>query len=125
MSSTENRFGLHHVQLSMPAGQEDVGRRFYIEILGLNEIPKPPTLAKRGGFWVRADALELHLGVEHEFRPARKAHPGIAVADLDRLAQRLTDNNIDVEWDNNFPGRRRFYAPDCWGNRLEFLGPPQ
>ena len=119
--ATEFGFGLHHVQLSMPAGDEDVGRRFYIGVLGLTEIPKPPTLAARGGFWCRAGALEIHLGVEKEFHPARKAHPGILVTDIDALAERLVVNGVPVEWDDNFPGHRRFYAADCWGNRLEFL----
>jgi hypothetical protein len=76
-----------------------------------------------GGVWVRADRLEIHLGVEEDFRPARKAHPGILVADLDRLAARLAERGVEVTWDDNFPGHGRFYAADNLGNRLEFLSP--
>ena len=114
-------YGLHHVQLAIAPGSEDACRTFYVDILGMTEIEKPPVLAARGGLWVRADALEIHLGVEQDFRPARKAHPGIRVEDLDGLAKRLTDNGVEVTWDDNFPGHRGFYASDNLGNRLEFL----
>lgn len=120
---SEIEFGLHHVQLAMPRGGEDDGRRFYIGILGMTEVRKPPVLAARGGFWVRAGKLELHFGVEADFRAARKAHPGILVGDLDRLATRLVEQDIPVLWDEDFPGFRRFYAYDPWGNRLEFMSP--
>ncbi|MFB7518235.1 VOC family protein [Streptomyces sp. NPDC056144] len=115
--------GLHHVQLSLPVGEEEVCRRFYVDVLGMTEIRKPPVLAARGGLWVRSDALEIHLGVEEDFRPVLKGHPGILVADLDGLAERLTGRGVGVTWDSNFPGYRRFYVADCHGNRLEFLSP--
>lgn len=114
---------LDHVQLAMPPDGESAARRFYVEILGLDEAPKPAALAARGGAWFTADGLELHLGVEEDFRAARKAHPGIAVDDLDRLAERLAARDVAVHWDDLLPGRRRFYAADPFGNRLEFLGP--
>jgi len=118
-------FGLHHVQPAIPPDSEDVCREFYVDVLGMTEVAKPPELAARGGLWVRADRLELHLGVEVAFRPARKAHPGILVDDLDGLAKRLIDHGIKVDWDGNFPGYRRFYTADAVGNRLEFLSPQQ
>ncbi|WP_228643116.1 VOC family protein [Microtetraspora sp. AC03309] len=114
-------YGLHHVQLAIEPGGEDACRAFYVGVLGMIEIPKPPALAARGGLWVRADTVEIHLGVEKDFRPARKAHPGIHVADLDGLAARLTEHGVEVVWDDDFPGHRRFYAHDAMGNRLEFL----
>lgn len=115
--------GLHHVQLAMPAGGEERARRFFVDVLGMVEIAKPPVLAARRGAWFRGGALELHLGVEDDFRPARKAHPGILVGDLDDMARRLTGAGQDVAWDREFPGFRRFYAHDPFGNRLEFLQP--
>jgi catechol 2,3-dioxygenase-like lactoylglutathione lyase family enzyme len=114
-------YSTHHVQLAIPPGSEDACRAFYVGVLGMIELQKPPVLAARGGLWVRADALEIHLGVEEDFRPAKKAHPGIHVADLDGLARRLTANEVTVTWDDDFPGHRRFYAFDNAGNRLEFL----
>ncbi len=87
----------------------------------MREITKPPELAARGGLWVRADGVEIHLGVEPDFRPARKAHPGIRVGDLDGLAERLAEHGVEVTWDDNFPGHRRFFAFDNLGNRMEFL----
>jgi catechol 2,3-dioxygenase-like lactoylglutathione lyase family enzyme len=120
---TDFGFGLHHVQLALPPGGEDDCRRFYIDVLGLVEVEKPPALAARGGLWVRAGALEIHLGVEEDFRPQRKAHPGILVRDLDAVAERLAGAGVPVQWDGEFPGMRRFYAADNNGNRLEFLTP--
>ncbi len=114
-------YGLHHVQIAIPPGSEDACRAFYVDVLGMTEIKNPPVLAARGGMWVGADALEIHLGVEEDFRPARQAHPGVRVEDLDGLTKRLTDNGVEVTWDDNFPGHRRFYAFDNLGNRLEFL----
>jgi len=89
--------GLHHAQLAIPLGGEDLARRYYGEILGMTELEKPPVLAARGGCWFRGGGLELHLGVERDFRPAAKAHPGILVENLDQLAKRLEDSGCDVE----------------------------
>lgn len=115
--------GLHHMQLAMPAGQEVRAREFYVTVLGMVEIDKPPVLAARGGAWFRGGGLELHLGVEDDFRPARKGHPGILVEELDEIARRVATTGQDVTWDRDFPGFRRFYAHDPFGNRLEFLEP--
>jgi catechol 2,3-dioxygenase-like lactoylglutathione lyase family enzyme len=115
--------GLHHVQLAMPAGEEEAARRFFAGVLGMAEIEKPPVLAARGGAWFRSGGLEVHLGVEEGFSPARKAHPGILVGDLDDVVRRLREAGQDVTWDGDFPGFRRIYAHDPFGNRLEFLQP--
>jgi len=115
--------GLHHVQLAIPPGSEEVGRAFWAGVLGLSELEKPPVLAGRGGCWFRGGGLEVHLGVEEGFAPAGKAHPGILVNNLPALAERLTLAGVDVRWDNDFPGFHRFYAADPFGNRLEFMQP--
>ena len=114
-------YALHHVQLAMPAGGEDAARAFYGGVLGLTEVAKPPGLAERGGAWFRGGDLEVHLGVEEPFAPARKAHPGILVADLDEVQRRLAAAGVEVRPDELLPGYRRVYADDCFGNRLEFL----
>jgi catechol 2,3-dioxygenase-like lactoylglutathione lyase family enzyme len=111
------------MQLAMPRGEEDAARWFFVGVLGMTEIAKPPVLAARGGAWFRADGLELHLGVEDDFHPARKGHPGILVNGLDEVVRRLRDADQDVTWDGDFPGFRRLYARDPFGNRLEFLQP--
>lgn len=115
--------GLHHVQLAIPEGAEDRCREFWGDTLGFTELEKPPVLAARGGCWFRGGELEVHLGVEKDFRPATKAHPGILINGLDAVAERLTDRGVEVTWDDTFPGMRRFYAFDLLGNRLEFLEP--
>lgn len=114
---------IHHVQLSCPPGSEGTLRAFYGGVLGLDEIAKPPVLAARGGCWFRGPGFELHLGVEADFRPARKAHPGLLVSDLDGWAARLASAGYPTEYDTGFPGMRRFYTHDPHGNRLEFLEP--
>ncbi|WP_333777647.1 VOC family protein [Streptomyces sp. IBSBF 3136] len=112
-----------HVQLAAPPGTEDALRAYYAGVLGMTEIPKPPALARRGGCWFRAGAVQLHLGVEEDFRPARKAHPGLRVTGIDDLAARLTAHGAPVTWDDDLPGHRRCYSEDPVGNRLEFLQP--
>ena len=122
--------GLHHVQLAMPPGREEDARAFYAGRLGHEEVPKPPLLAARGGVWFRArpgarttGALELHLGVEDPFVPARKAHPGLLASDLDGLAAALASGGVPVRWDADLPGFRRCYVDDPFGNRTELLEP--
>jgi catechol 2,3-dioxygenase-like lactoylglutathione lyase family enzyme len=125
---------IHHVQLACPAGSEPELRSFYVGVLGLTELPKPPVLAARGGCWfAMADGSELHLGVEADFRRreslpsahehGRKAHPGLLWPALDALAQRLSEAGVEVRWAaaDEIPGRRRFHTDDPVGNRLEFL----
>ncbi len=114
---------IHHVQLACPAGSEAALREFYGVVLGLAELPKPPSLAARGGCWFAGHGIELHLGVERDFRPARKAHPGLLVTGLDAWADRLRAAGYPVAFDDEFPGMRRFYSQDPNSNRLEFLEP--
>ena len=116
---------IDHVQLAMPVGGEEQARAFYADALGLVEVPKPPALAARGGGWFesRPPAVALHLGAEADFRPARKAHPALRISDLDALADRLAAAGVEIRWDDELPGHRRFYADDPFGNRLEFLSP--
>jgi catechol 2,3-dioxygenase-like lactoylglutathione lyase family enzyme len=114
---------LHHVQVSCPPGGEDAARRFYGSALGLPEVSKPPVLASRGGCWFRGDEVEVHVGVEHPFTRAAKAHPAFLVgaAELDVLAARLEEAGFEVRWDQDLPGYRRFYTADGNGNRVEVL----
>jgi catechol 2,3-dioxygenase-like lactoylglutathione lyase family enzyme len=114
---------LDHVQLAAPPGCEDEARRFYGELLGLGEIPKPEPLRARGGVWFQLDRGQLHIGVEDPFRPARKAHPALRVAPerLEALAARLSAAGVALQWDAELPGVRRFYVEDPWGNRLELM----
>ena len=115
--------GLHHVQVACPAGSEEALRAFYAGVLGMTEVDKPPVLAARGGGWFRSGTAEIHCGVEADFRPARKAHPGLLTRDLDGLAAACEATGHPVEWDPNFPGHRRLYVFDPVGNRLELLEP--
>ncbi|HEX5494416.1 MAG TPA: glyoxalase [Mycobacteriales bacterium] len=118
--------GIHHVQLACAPGGEDAARKFYGVLLGLTEVAKPPGLAGRGGVWFRGNPpgpVEIHIGVEPDFRPARKAHPGLLVTDLDALAARLAHAGHHPDWDGELPGFRRCYVHDSHGNRLELLEP--
>lgn len=115
--------GLHHVQVSCPAGAEAELRSFYCGVLGMAELPKPPVLAARGGVWFGRGTAEIHCGVEDDVRPARKAHPGLICGDLDAVAEACVTAGYDVSWDGNFPGFRRRYVNDPVGNRLELMQP--
>jgi len=114
---------IHHVQLAMPAGQEDRARFFYADILGLTEVPKPGTLAGRGGVWFELVDLRVHLGVEADFRPAEKAHPAFQTDDLEVLTNHLERQGIAVIRDADLPGYKRAYVADPFGNRIELLQP--
>jgi catechol 2,3-dioxygenase-like lactoylglutathione lyase family enzyme len=108
--------GIDHVQVAAPAGCEADARRFYGELLGMEELPKPPELAARGGVWFRCGAQELHVGVDPGFEPARKAHPALAVTGIDALLDALGRAAAPVTRDG-----RRIYTADPWGNRIELL----
>jgi catechol 2,3-dioxygenase-like lactoylglutathione lyase family enzyme len=109
---------LDHVQVAAPPGCEEAARAFYGDLLGLVEVEKPQSLRGRGGVWFE----QLHVGVEEDFQPARKAHPALRVQNIDALAARLSEAGSRVEWDEALPGIRRLYTSDPWGNRLELLG---
>jgi catechol 2,3-dioxygenase-like lactoylglutathione lyase family enzyme len=112
---------LDHVQLAMPPGSEDAARRFYRDLLGMIEIPKPPELVKRGGAWFASGSVQLHLGVEPDFQPAKKAHPALLCRDYDALLNALRAAGLSVQPDNNMPGVRRCHIHDPFGNRIELI----
>lgn len=113
--------GFDHLQIAIPAGEEAAARYFYGELLGLIEIPKPLPLAARGGCWFEGPGIQVHLGVEKEFQPARKAHPAFLVKNLTALRDHLINAHIFITPDETLPEVRRFYANDPFGNRLEFI----
>jgi catechol-2,3-dioxygenase len=114
---------LDHVQLAAPPDCEVEARRFFGGLIGLQEVEKPKPLRERGGVWFAVGDRQLHIGVEADFRAARKAHPAFRLpsADLDLIAARLIDSGASVVWNADLPGERRFYCQDPWGNRIEFL----
>jgi catechol 2,3-dioxygenase-like lactoylglutathione lyase family enzyme len=115
--------GVHHVQLAMPFGGEESARDFYSGLLGIPEVSKPPDLRKRGGTWFENANVRVHLGVEADFRPARKAHPGLLVRDLQLLVGQLRDAGCDVTKGEPLEGYEHVYVSDPFGNRLELLEP--
>ena len=112
---------IHHVQLPMPQGGESRARDFYVGLLQLEEIPKPDHLARRGGCWFVRGAVQIHLGVEPAFAPARKAHPALVVDDLAAWRRRFLDAGTPIVEDQPLPGFDRFYVNDPFENRIEFL----
>jgi catechol 2,3-dioxygenase-like lactoylglutathione lyase family enzyme len=112
---------IDHIQIAAPEGCEPAAREFYGSLLGMKEIEKPPLLRARGGCWFQCGSQQLHIGVEKNFAPAKKAHPAFAVPDLDEFRRTLASRGIAVVDDDTIPGTRRFYAEDPWGNRLEFV----
>jgi catechol 2,3-dioxygenase-like lactoylglutathione lyase family enzyme len=115
---------LDHLQIAAPEGCEAAARDFYGALLDLREIEKPESLRARGGCWFECGTQQLHIGVEKDFRPAKKAHPAFAATNFDDLRQALLARGIKVIDDFSIPGIRRFHTEDPWGNRLEFLESP-
>jgi catechol 2,3-dioxygenase-like lactoylglutathione lyase family enzyme len=110
--------GIDHVQLAMPVGGEAAARAFFVERLGLMEVPKPAVMAARGGCWFEAGAVKLHLGAEADFRPARKAHPALLVRGLRALVERA---GLDARWSDEIPWTLRCHIDDPFGNRIELI----
>lgn len=113
---------IDHVQIAMPAGEEEKARAFYMELLEFTEIPKPPELAKRGGAWFQSGAVQIHLGIDSNFRPARKAHPAFVVQDLERLLARSQDAGYETDVSQHpLDGYKRAHIFDPFGNRIELM----
>jgi catechol 2,3-dioxygenase-like lactoylglutathione lyase family enzyme len=113
--------GIDHIQLAAPPGCEAEARRFFGGVLGLEEVEKPESLRRRGGVWFRVGAQQLHVGVEQEFAPARKAHPAFAVSGYDEFISCLRSAGVETVADDSIPGLRRSYVADPWGNRIELV----
>jgi catechol 2,3-dioxygenase-like lactoylglutathione lyase family enzyme len=114
---------IDHVQLAMPPGSEDTAAAFYEGLFGLQQVPKPPALAARGGCWFEDGDVKVHLGVEADFRPAKKAHPALIVRDLRTLVARLAEAGVAVRDDDELEGYDRVYVDDPFGNRIELMEP--
>ncbi len=114
-------YGIDHVQLSMPAGEEERARAFYVGLLGFRGVPKPEALAGRGGAWFESGGAKLHLGVEPDMRPMKKAHPALLVRGLAELVARLQAAGVPVTFEAPLPGFDRAHIVDPFGNRLELL----
>ncbi len=113
--------GIDHVLLAAPPGCEAAARRFFGELLGLAEVEKPEPLRSRGGVWFHVGPQQLHVGVELDFAPARKAHPAFAVSGYEDLLRRLRAADVKVAEDESVPGVRRCFVEDPWENRIELL----
>jgi catechol 2,3-dioxygenase-like lactoylglutathione lyase family enzyme len=114
---------INHIQLAMPRGGEDKARAFYEGVLGIPEVQKPLNLAKRGGCWFVRGNLRVHLGVEDDFRPARKAHPAFLAEDLSAFRKVLERAGFRAKTDEPLEGYDRIYVDDPFGNRIELLEP--
>jgi catechol 2,3-dioxygenase-like lactoylglutathione lyase family enzyme len=112
---------IDHVQLAMPAGEEAIARSFFCDVLGMAEIPKPAELAKRGGCWFQSGDVQVHLGVEADFCPAKKAHPALRCKNYDALLANLAAKGVQAEEANDIPGVRRCHIHDPFGNRIELV----
>lgn len=113
---------IHHVMVAVPPYGETLARAFYIDALGLTEIPKPGSLVGRGGFWVSTGSIDLHIGIDQRFAPARKAHVALLVSGLDALRKQLQQSDFapgPIEFE--LPGFQRCYVDDPFGNRIELM----
>ena len=110
--------GIDHVHLATPVGAEDEARDFYVEVIGLVEVPKPAELAKRGGAWSEAGNVRLHIGGEAAFVSARKAHPALTISNL---VEFVDARSLDVDWNTEIEGLTRCHLDDPFGNRIELI----
>lgn len=118
---TEFLIGIDHIQIAAPPQSEEQAREFYGNLLGMEEIPKPGNLQSRGGCWFKCGAQEVHIGIQADFTPAKKAHPGFTVHALEQLKSRLETAGYEISEEPPIAGRARFFTHDPFGNRIEFL----
>ncbi len=116
--------GLDHTQLAMPAGQEAVAEAFYVGLLGFTRHPKPEPMASRGGCWFSSGSAVVHLGVDPDFRPAKKAHPALLVRNLAGLSRSLMAAGVEVRPNPDQPEGAGSYVDDPFGNRIELIDAP-
>ena len=114
-------YGLHHVQLAMPSGGEDLARQFYSQTLGFSEVAKPERLRERGGCWFEIGDIKLHLGVQTPFAPATKAHPAFLVKNLANISTKIELDGYRISSDLPLQGFHRTYVFDPFGNRIELM----
>ncbi|UCZ52368.1 VOC family protein [Bacillus shivajii] len=112
---------IDHVQLAAPKGSEHQAREFFTNVLGFEEIEKPEPLKKRGGVWFKSGNIQIHIGIEDPFSPAKKAHPAFEIEKIEELKVYLKKCNVMFKEDGNLPGANRIYVDDPFGNRLEIL----
>lgn len=112
---------IDHIQLAMPKGREDEARAFYHNILGVPEVPKPAELSGRGGAWFERGTVKIHLGVEDNFRPAKKAHPALIISNLDELVSSLRSQGYEIVYDKSLLNVERAFTHDPFGNRVELI----
>ncbi|GFN31531.1 VOC family protein [Paenibacillus xylaniclasticus] len=115
--------GVDHVQLAAPEGCETEARSFFAGLLGWKEIEKPEGLRQRGGVWFQCGVHQVHIGVQRDFVPAKKAHPAFQVKNIEQLRKHLIANSVEIVDDEvrADEGVKRFYTQDPFGNRIEFL----
>ncbi len=114
---------IDHILIAMPAGREDEARAFYVGVLGMSERIKPPVLAARGGCWFEIGALQVHLGVDRNFIPARKAHPAFIVDNLAGMIEKAVQGGYTITADEPLEGCDRRHVDDPFGNRIELIEP--
>ncbi|WP_432362474.1 VOC family protein [Sporosarcina sp. UB5] len=118
---TQFLIGIDHIQIAAPPHSEEQAREFYGKLLGMEETPKPENLQARGGCWFKCGAQEVHIGIQDDFIPAKKAHPGFTVHALEQLKSRLETAGHKISEEPPIAGRARFFTNDPFGNRIEFL----
>ncbi|WP_445368792.1 glyoxalase [Methylomonas sp. BW4-1] len=113
--------GIDHVQLAIPPEAESTARGFYGGLLDLSEIPKPAQIASRGGVWFQCGSMQIHLGIENDFSPAKKAHPALLIEGYEKLLKKLADAGYKVQEDTSIPDVTRCFTSDPFGNRIELI----
>jgi hypothetical protein len=113
--------GIDHVQLAIPPEAESIARAFYGGLLELSEIPKPAQIALRGGVWFQCGSLQIHLGIDRNSNPAKKAHPALLIEGYEKLLKKLADAGCEVRKDTSIPDVTRCFTSDPFGNRIELI----
>ncbi len=113
--------GVNHAQVNVPKAQLPQAREFYLNFLGLKEIPRPPVF-RSDGFWTNAGAFELHIGVDdgHD-RNTTRAHFAYEVTDLQHWRKKLESAGYRITEQPKIPNYERLQFRDPFGNNIELI----
>ena len=112
--------GVHHVSLNV--SNLDACTRFYVDVLGLEILPRPDLGFP--GLWVRAGEQEIHLLQRDDWEAPAGQHFAFRVSDLEAAIQELAERGVEVKGPFEIPetGRQVFFY-DPAGNMIELNQP--
>jgi len=112
--------GVHHVSLNVR--DVDEAGKFYLEVLGLEKLPRPDF--GFDGLWLRSEGQEIHLMKVENHEPPEGQHFAFKVDSLAAAIEELEGRGVKVSKPFDLPGgARQAFLRDPSGNMIELNQP--